>query len=68
MFDGPIMHEGPGQRIVFLDPAQFSPQVGHFNSLFCWCYPVIVDLPGPDGATTKELGHKNIKYDFGGRV
>ena len=68
MFDGPILHEGPGQTIIFLDPDAFMPIVGHFNSLFCWCYPIIVDYPRPDGHTTKELAHKNIQYDFGGRV
>ena len=68
MFDGPILHEGPEQCVVFMDPAHFIPEVGHFNSYFCWCHPYIVDLPHDDGTVSKELGHINITYDFGGRV
>ena len=63
-----IIAEKKHARRTYKGERGYMPIVGHFNSLFCWCYPIIVDYPRPDGHTTKELAHKNIQYDFGGRV
>ena len=67
MLDGPIFSEYFDQ-LIYIESSKLLKQKlqGHVNSLFCWCLPILVDYPRPDGVVTKEIGHKNIKYDFGG--
>ena len=67
MLDGPILSEYFDQ-FIYISPSQLLKQKlkGHVNNLFCWCAPILVDYQNPNGHVTKEIGHKNIIYDFGG--
>ena len=55
-----------GHQVIYMDPAKFMPEVGHFDSLFCWCGPHMVDYTDEEGQVSKQIGHSNIKYYFSG--